>query len=86
MTTNRITFQYIGAEKECKSKHLSLVSLAQLIASEKYGKRVELLRRSIDHSTRSSMVMKTCSTLCSDQPRKMMAISLCFLPQVCSTS
>ena len=29
MTKNFITFQYIGAEKECKSKHLDLEILAQ---------------------------------------------------------
>lgn len=49
MTKNRITFQYLGAENECKSKHLSLGCLAQLIASDRYGKRVGLLRRSIEH-------------------------------------
>lgn len=49
MSVNSIIFQYIGAENECKSKHLSLGSLAQLIASKKYAKRVEMLRRSIDH-------------------------------------
>lgn len=47
MSVNSIIFQYIGAENECKSKHLSLGSLAQLIASKKYAKRVEMLRRSI---------------------------------------
>lgn len=44
-----ITIQYLGAEKECKTKHICISKLAELIASGKYSQRVEMLRRSILH-------------------------------------